>query len=177
MKGHVPECIHDHVRPHLRDPQPSGPHSYRAIAPCHDDTSRSLVISRGASGWVTWCCHACRSRVGNDIMQAATRRALIADGAPESCLLRPAAEARTDVDEIEAIVFGGGSRTAGWLRIAAILRGYDGLPHGDELVALAEDCGTSRRAAFDALKAGGELHPTTSTEHSVEVIVKPRRSA
>lgn len=177
MPGHEAACIHDHVFPHLRDPQPAGAWGYRAIAPCHDDTTRSLSVSRGESGWVTWCCHACMARIGKDLMLARTRLALIKAEVPERCLLRPAGEAREGMDAVEHIVFGGGNRTLGWLRIAAMLRGYDDLPHGESLVNLASDCGVSRRAAFDALKLAGEPDPTTSTNHTSEVVVKQRRSA
>lgn len=175
MKGHEPECIHDHVRPRLRDPRPSGPDSYRAAAPCHEDTQHSLTISKGAGGWVTWCCHACMARLGKDLMLARTRRALVDSGVPELCLPRPAAEARDLEAEITAVIFGGGSRTYGWLRIAALLRGYDGLPKGDELESLAEDCGVSQRSAYDAARALGD--PTTGTEHGDHGVVKRRRSA
>jgi hypothetical protein len=175
VKGHEPACIHDHVRPYLRDPRPTGPDGYRAIAPCHDDTDRSLTISKGAGGRVTWCCHACMARLGKDLMLARTRRALIDAGVPELCLPRPAAEARDLEAMITGIVFGGGSRAHGWLRIAALLRGYDDLPKGDELEALAGECGVSMRSAYDAARAAGD--PTTGTEHGDQGVVKRRRSA
>jgi hypothetical protein len=176
VQPHDPECIHDHVFPHLDDPRRTEDGGYRALAPCHPDTERSLSISVGANGRVVWCCHACRRRLGTKLMLKRTRHALIDAGVPDLCLLRPADEARDLEAEISAIIFGKGSRTWGWLEIAAKLRGYGGLPHGDELVALASDCGVSRRAAFDALRESGD-DPTTGTGHDDQEVVKPRRSA
>ena len=125
-------CVHDHVRPHLREPKPTAGGGYRALAPCHEDATHSLSVSVD-HGRVLWHCHACANRIGSE-------KALEA--------------------EIRGIVFGTDSHAHARLRIAALLEGHDGLPRGDELVALAESCGVSRREAF---KARAALQPTTRT--------------
>ena len=45
----------------------------------------------------------------------------------------------------------------GRLRLAALLRGYDGLPRGDALEGLAESCGVSAREAYKARSQGQPL--------------------
>ena len=167
-------CVHDHVLPYLRQPKPgSDGRGYRALAPCHRDTEHSLSVSTGDSGRPVWCCHACKHRLGTRLMLTRTREALIDDGVPERCLPLPADEARDLLGEIRAIVFGGGSRCHNWLRIAALLEGYDGLPGGEELETLAAECGVSVREAY---KARAGLQPITGTAHQDQPVVKPRRS-
>lgn len=166
-------CVHDHVFPRLREPKPAANGGYRALAPCHDDTQHSLSIGIGADGRPLWCCHACTSRIGKELAQIRTRQKLIEDGVPERCLPIPAVVARSLESQIREIVFGGGSRTHGWLRIAALLEGYDGLPAGHELEALAESCGVGMREAY---KARSALQPTTGTGAEDRSLVKPRRS-
>lgn len=131
------DCLEDHVWPYLREPKPTAGGGYSVLAPCHEDTTHSLTISAGVRG-VVWCCHACKARLGKELMLTRTRQALIGDHVPERCLPIPADEARDLTEEIRGIVFGGGSRAHGWLRIAALMQGYDGLPGGEELAALAE---------------------------------------
>ena len=152
-------CVHDHVRPHLREPKPTAGGGYRALAPCHEDATHSLSVSVD-HGRVLWHCHACANRIGSEKAQRLTRAAMIRDGVPAQCLPRPADEARDLEAEIRGIVFGTDSHAHARLRIAALLEGHDGLPRGDELVALAESCGGSRREAF---KARAALQPTTRT--------------
>lgn len=154
-------CVHDHVRPFLREPKPAANGGYRALAPCHEDSEHSLSISIGGNGHPVWCCHACKSRLGKDLMLLRTRQALISDGVPERCLPLPAEAGRDMLAEIRELVFSGGSRCHNWLRIAAILEGYDGLPAGDALESLAQACGVSVREAY---KARAALQTTTSTE-------------
>jgi hypothetical protein len=154
------DCLNDHVWPYLREPKPTAGGDYKALAPCHEDTTHSLSVSAGVRA-VVWCCHACKTRLGKDLMLARTRQALIDARVPERCLPMPADDARDLTEEIRGIVFGGGSRTHGWLRIAALLQGYDDLPRGTELEALAAECGVSRREAFAARAAG--LQATTGT--------------
>lgn len=154
-------CVHDHVRPWLREPKPAANGGYRALAPCHDDTAHSLSISIGANGRPLWTCHACASRIGKELAQVRTRQKLIEDGVPERCLPLPAEAGRDMLAEVREIVFGGGSRTHGWLRIAAMLDGYDDLPAGHALEDLAGRCGVGMREAYKARAAG--VQPTTGT--------------
>lgn len=139
-----PHCIHDHVRPRLRDPRPAASGGYRALAPCHDDQTHSLSISTGGSGRVIWHCFA-----GCDSER--TRAALIKAGVSPRCLPRPASDAASFEDVVSEILFGKDSHAHKVLRLAAYLRGYGSeLPGGAELRALAEDCGVSLREAYKA---------------------------
>ena len=137
-------CVHDHVLPYLRQPKPgSDGQGYRALAPCHRDTEHSLSVSAGDSGRVIWHCFAgCGSEQ--------VREALIGAGVPSRCLTRPAPDLRDREDAIRAIVHGKDSHAHARLKLAAILAGYDGLPKGDALEALAESCGVSMREAYRA---------------------------
>jgi len=69
------DCLHDHVRPWLREPKITDAGTgYTALAPCHDDTTRSLSVSL-VKGRILWCCHACQKRLGKDAAQVRTRHA------------------------------------------------------------------------------------------------------
>lgn len=139
-----PECIHDHVRPWLRDPRPAANGGYRALAPCHDDQTHSLSVSTGGSGRVIWHCFAgCTSE--------RTRAALIKAHAPAGCLRRPAADAADFEAVVAEIVFGKESHPHKVLKLAAILRGYgDDLPAGAELRDLTGECRVSLAEAYKA---------------------------
>jgi hypothetical protein len=144
------ECLHDHIRPHLREPRRVSPVSYKALAPCHDDTEPSLSVSVIDDRRISWNCFACAAVLGREKAQNLTRNMLIRDGVPMRCLPQTAPDASDQLEEIRSIIFGGGPRTSGWLRIAALLDGYDRLPRGDELEALAGSCGVSMREAYRA---------------------------
>jgi len=137
-------CIHDHVRPYLRDPRPSASGGYRALAPCHDDQTHSLSVSPGGTGRVIWHCFAgCSSE--------RTREALIKVGVSPRCLPRPAPDAADFEAIVSDLVFGKDSHAHKVLRMAARLRGYGSdLPGGAELRALAGDCGVSLAEAYKA---------------------------
>ena len=144
------DCLRDHVWPYLDDPKPNAAgDGYRALAPCHHDTERSLSISVGGSGRVIWHCFAgCTSEQ--------TRDALIRRRIHGWCLQRPAGDVAAADAAVEALVFGKLSHAHARLFLAARLRGYgDDLPRGAELATLAEDCGVSLREAY---KARGVLH-------------------
>ena len=139
-----PSCLHDHVRPWLRDPRPGASGGYRALAPCHDDQEHSLSVSTGGSGRVIWHCFAgCSSE--------RTRAALIKSHVPARCLRRPAGDAADFEAIMSQIVFGKDSHAHKVLRLAAYMRGFGfDLPGGAELRALAEECGVSLREAYKA---------------------------
>ena len=139
-----PDCIHDHIRPWLRDPRPAANGGYRALAPCHDDQTHSLSVSIGGSGRVIWHCFAgCTSE--------RTRAALIKAHAPAICLRRPAADAADFEAVVAEIVFGKESHAHKVLRLAAILRGFgDDLPGGAELRDLTGHCRVSLAEAYKA---------------------------
>jgi hypothetical protein len=137
-------CIHDDVRPWLRDPRPSASGGYRALAPCHDDTTHSLSVSIGGTGRVIWHCFA-----GCDSER--TRNALIKAGVSPRCLVRPAGDAADFEAIVSQLVFGKDSHAHKVLRLAAYLRGFGlDLPGGADLRALADDCGVSVAEAYKA---------------------------
>lgn len=139
-----PDCIHDHVRPRLRDPRPAASGGYRALAPCHDDHTHSLSVSTGGTGRVIWHCFA-----GCDSER--TRAALIKAGISSRCLVRPAVDAISFEDVVRDLVFGKDSHAHKVLRLAALMRGHGlDLPAGAELRALAGDCGVSLAEAYKA---------------------------
>lgn len=143
-------CIHDHVRPWLKSPvlDNTGT-SYRAFAPCHTDTSRSLSVSIGNTGRVIFMCFACTKRLGKEAAQEETRNALIKAGVPASCLRRPSDGAAKFEATIADIVFSDASHPQKVLRLAAYLRGYGlDLPGGADLKVLVEDCGVSLTEAY-----------------------------
>lgn len=140
------ECLHDHIRPYLREARPKGPESYKALATCHDDRDPSLSVSV-RFGRVVWNCLAgCSSD--------RSRNAMIMRGADGRCLIRAAADVTAEIDKIRAITLGKGSHAHKVLLIAAVLEGHPALPAGQELEALASDCGVSAREAYKARRAG-----------------------
>lgn len=145
-------CIHDHVLPWLKSPKLSARgDGYRALAPCHPDTARSLSVGTGTAGRVIWDCFACTKRIGKEAAQEETRSALIRAGVPASCLRRPADGAAKFEATVGDIVFSPASHAHKVLRLAAYLRGFGReLPGGAELRALAEDCGVSLAEAYKA---------------------------
>jgi hypothetical protein len=154
------------VFPWLGDPKPirddigrlSG---YRAYAPCHADTSRSLTVSIGHDKPVVWNCFACRDRLvarhgqqaGNDEAQRLTRNALIERGVPVSALAWSAGEATSFAEKCERLLKDGVSGPWFKLWVAAFLESYDELPAGAALERLAEKSGCSRAEAFKARRA------------------------
>jgi hypothetical protein len=147
------ECLHDHIRPHLRDPREAGRSSYRALAPCHSDTAHSLSVSV-LDERVVWNCFTCKKRLGNDVAQVATRNALIRDRVPARCLPQPASDAERQLEAVRQILGTKGKPAMRLLRIAAVLEGWGALPQGDELADLAASCLISRRTAFEARREG-----------------------
>lgn len=145
-------CIHDHVKPFLKDPRRSDDgRSYRALAPCHSDRSHSLSVSIGGTGRVIWNCFACTKRLGKEAAQTETRDALIKAGVPAACLRRASDDAAGFESTVDDLIFGADSHAHKVLRIAVYLRGYGfDLPGGAELRTLAEDCGVSLREAYKA---------------------------
>lgn len=145
MQCGTPECVHDHVRPRLRQPRPNAAgNGYRAVATCHDDHERSLSVSLGGSGRVIWHCFA-----GCDSEKV--HASLIRLGVPSRCLHRPAEDQAAFEEAVAALAFGKDSHAHVRLRLAAMLRGFgDELPRGAELAQLAEDCGVSLREAYKA---------------------------
>ncbi|SRR5581483_4433936 len=138
-----PDCLHDHVFPHLRDPRRSDDgDSYRALAACHLDREHSLSVSVGKWKPVVWRCHAGCS-------QEDTRAALIRRGAPARCLWRSAEDQADFETLVNSLIFGKDSHPHKVLRLAAVIRGFgETLPTGAELRALAEGCGVSLREAY-----------------------------
>jgi hypothetical protein len=151
------ECLSDHILPRVRDAKLSRDKlSLRGLAPCHADTDPSLSVSV-RRGRIVWNCFACSKRLGIEQGQRVTRNALIKTrGVPERCLPLAAREAVAGLEEVRAIATGKGTYGERILRIVALLDGYEGLPHGQELETLAESVGMSRRSAFDARRS---LHP------------------
>lgn len=141
------DCVYDHVRPYLREPQEkrSGD-GFRALATCHPDTKHSLSV--GVVGnRVSWHCFAgCSSD--------RARNALILLGVPAACLIRPAADVSADQDAIRAIVGSKATHAHRVLLIAAVLEGYTELPAGYALEELAQSCGVSVREAYKARRTG-----------------------
>lgn len=139
------DCLHDHIRPFLRQPRPAAADGYRALATCHADTDPSLTVSvRG--GRVVWHCFA---RCGSD----RARNALIRLGVGAACLIRPAADVASDLEQVRAVIEGKESHVRKVLLVAAILNGYDELPAGFALEGLAGSCGVSVREAYNARRA------------------------
>lgn len=133
------------MRPFLRQPRPTGKDGYRALATCHQDRDPSLTVSvRG--GLVVWHCFA---KCGSD----AARNALIRLGVSPACLIRPAADVASDLEQIRAVIEGDDSHVRKVLLVAAILSDYGELPAGYALEALAQSCGVSVREAYNARRA------------------------
>lgn len=144
-------CLHDHIWPRLRDPRPAGtPSSFRAIAPCHDDRTHSLSVSVLDGRRISWNCFACKERLGNEKAQKATRNALIQAKVPAICLPQTAPDAHADLEAIRAVIFGKDSHAYKVLKVAALLSGYEGLPEGDALEEVADDCRVGHSSAYEA---------------------------
>lgn len=147
------ECLHDHVVPFLKAARPNPRRtSYRAVAPCHDDTDPSLSVTwLEVEQRIVWNCFSCTTVFGKDRAQIRTRSALIRSGISPRCLPRVAADAADFEATVSALIFSKGTHPHTVLRIAAMLRGFGtDLPAGAELRALAEDCGVSLREAYRA---------------------------
>lgn len=150
-------CIHDHVWPRLKDPKPAAKgNGYRALAPCHPDTTHSLSVSY-VMGRIVWNCFACTERLGKDIAQVLTRNMLIRAKVPAQCLPQNRVDAEDQLNTIRQILGDKDTGNRRILRIAMLLGGYDEVPSGAELRALAEDCCVSLRTAYELREAG--LHP------------------
>jgi hypothetical protein len=150
-----PGCVHDHIKAWLRGPVlTEAKTGYMCFAPCHDDKKRSLVVSAGKHGGIVWYCHACTKRLGKEAAQIRTRHALIKDGVPARCLPLTRAQVDSMVDQFREILHADVSQVEKVYRLAALTECGE-LPHGAELDALAEWCGVSRRAAYNATRAAG----------------------
>jgi hypothetical protein len=146
-------CLHDHVRPHLKDPKEAGPHSYRALATCHPDITPSLSVS-WLDGRIQWNCFACKERLGNTEAQKVTRNSLIQRGVPARCLPQTRDDAEAQLEAIRDILANDGKPAQRLFRIAAILGGWgDMLPGGEELELLADSCHVSHSTGYDARRA------------------------
>jgi hypothetical protein len=158
--------LDDDVRPWLAGPEvirddQGQLRGYRAYAPCHLESSRSLTVSIGHDKPVVWNCFACQARLiakygeklGNDEAQRITRNALIARGVPIAALVWSAGEATSFAEKCERLLKDGVSGPWFKLWVAAYLESYDELPAGAALVRLAEKSGCSRAEAFKARRA------------------------
>jgi hypothetical protein len=141
-------CIEDHVYPWLLRPVPQKAGGYRARATCHKDISSTgdLIVNEFANR-VSWHCFA---RCPKD----RSRNALIELGVRAACLIRPAADLSADLDAITAVIGRKATPAHKVLLITAILNGYEELPRGRQLEALAELCGITGREAYKARAAG-----------------------
>lgn len=149
--GDPKACLNDHIFPALPGAKLNETRtSLRAFAPCHDDRAPSLSVSIGA-GHVIWNCFACSELLGRETAQAKTRNALITRmGVSPACLPLARSDALAELEAIREIATGKDSHAHKVLQIAALLAGYDALPRGDALEALAESCGVSMREAYRA---------------------------
>jgi hypothetical protein len=147
-------CLDLHVFPCLKDPQKATKGlSYRALAPCHPDVSRSLSVS-WLDGRIVWQCFACAEKLGREEAQIATRNALIKARVPSRCLPQSKADAEAQLEAIREIVGNKGKPAQRLFRIAALLGGWGGdLPAGDDLEALADSCHISHATAYDTRRA------------------------
>lgn len=156
----------DEIRPWLADPQVIHDDQgqllgYRAYAPCHLDTSRSLTVSIGRDKPVIWNCFACNARLaatygerlGNDEAQRITRNALIERGISVTALVWSAGEATSFAEKCERLLKDGVSGPWFKLWVAAYLESYDELPGGSALDRLAAKAGCSRAEAYKARRA------------------------
>lgn len=146
------QCLHDHVRPWLSEPKVTDAgDGYSAIAPCHDDTTRSLTVSAGRR-MIVWCCHACQRRLGKEAAQIRTRSWLIRAGVPMRCLPMTRAQVDSLVDQFREILHGGTKQVEKVFMLAMLTECGGEMPRGGELDRLAEWCGVSRRSAYEAVK-------------------------
>lgn len=148
-------CIHDHVRPWLTDPRPSDG-GYTALAPCHDDTARSLSVSLGKYQAVIWCCHACQDRLGVDLAQVRTRSALIRAGVPARCLAVPRILADSMMDRVRDILHSKDKHVDKVFQLAVLMECGGEMPSGSELDRVAEWADVSRRAAYRSRLASSD---------------------
>lgn len=144
------QCLQDHVRPHLSAPKPATD-GWTALAPCHPDAAPSLSVSVKGDR-VVWNCFSCLRRLGKAESQVATRNALIRTGVSSRCLPQPKDDAESQLDEVRCIMGGEGTLGLRMLRIAALLGGWDQIPRGGELEAVAESCHIAGSTAY-ALRA------------------------
>jgi hypothetical protein len=138
------ECLHDHVRPHLRQAKPSdNGQSLRALAPCHDDREPSLSVSIGQVRPIIWNCFA-------RCTQEETRRALIEGGVDPRCLVRDG-ESERDFEQAILDLFAEDLSHAMFrVRVRALAESYPKgeLPRGAALAVLTERSGVSLSQAY-----------------------------
>lgn len=132
------------------------------MAPCHDDTKRSLTISVGARR-IVWCCHACQNQLGKEAAQMRTRSALIRAGIRAVCLPLTRQQVDSVVDQFREVLSSGLTQVEKVYQLS-VLTECGEYPRGGELDRLAEWCHVSRRAAYDATKAAGPL-PVVSPDN------------
>lgn len=138
------ECLHDHVRPHLRSAKVAdNGKSLRALAPCHDDRDPSLSVSIGQVRPVIWRCFARCS-------QEETRRALIEDGVDPRCLVRSGEDERDFELAILDLFTEDLSHAMFRVRVRALTESYPrgDLPSGAPLAALVGRAGVSLSQAY-----------------------------
>ena len=138
------ECLHDHIRPHLRKAKPSDDgRTLRALAPCHDDREPSLTVSIGDARPVIWRCFAkCTAEE--------TRRALIEHGVDPRCLQRAVIDDRRFEDAVLELFAEDLSHAAFRVRVRALVESYPPgeLPGGSPFAALAARAGVSLAQAY-----------------------------
>lgn len=138
-----PECLHDHIKGHLRSPRLSDAgNGYRALCPAHDDREPSLGIFIGDNGRIH-----CKCFKGCDPL--AVRRGLINDGIDPGCLSLPPKVQKEALDEVREILVMP-CREDTLVRLMALAR-VDGIrkrPRGGVLVGLARLVGIGRSQAF-----------------------------
>lgn len=138
------ECLHDHVRPYLRQAKPAdNGQSLRALAPCHDDREPSLTVSIGQVRPVIWRCFAKCS-------QEQTRRALIEAGVDPRCLVRAGEDERDFELAILDLFTEDLSHAMFRVRVRALAESYPRaeLPSGATLAALTGRSGVSLSQAY-----------------------------
>lgn len=138
------ECLHDHIRPHLRRAKLGDDgKTLRALAPCHDDREPSLTVSIGQVRPVIWRCFAKCS-------QEQTRRALIEDGVDPRCLVRAGEDERDFEQAILDLFTEDLSHAMFRVRVRALAESYPrgDLPTGAGLKALVGRAGVSLSQAY-----------------------------
>lgn len=138
------ECLHDHVRPKLRQAKPSdNGQSIRALAPCHDDREPSMVISIGKVRPLIWNCFA-------KCTQEATRQKLIEGGVDPRCLVRDGESERDFEAAVLALFAEDLSHAMFRVRVRALTESYPPgeLPSGGPLAALTGRSGVSLSQAY-----------------------------
>jgi hypothetical protein len=153
------DCLALHITPFVRDAKLSRDGlNLRGLAPCHDDTTRSLSVSV-RKGRIVWNCFACTKLLGKEDAQRLTRKALIAARISEYCLPMAVRQASATIETVRQIVFGDEPKAGRkLLRLAALLEGLEELPaarlaieraylRGDTLEEIAKSAGVSVREA------------------------------